>query len=314
MYHLSKELTGVLLEHDKYGNHLDGNGKTIDGDLEVRNFMAAGETLCKIWNDLVIDGYPTTAEYVNDAPPEIITNYSSTAQFRSAHVFESQYMVAYLKCHDGDCCSPFLTNVESFFPHRSLPPLIPIKKTLNGVEPLERENCAGNVNFLPFSLRVVFGKKLVPDRDIIKYRENVPYDLYLPSVQDKLEKRICKRCGKYHATLKSLSHHKKVCKRKKQSQQSSRRRNIIDFIDVEDEVMIPAPPEAHVHVSDELLSTSEVEDSEEEEDEVLHESNMIHPRPMFAVARSDSFVEAITNLREWVKSPWIEDDLEDMVV
>ena len=220
MYHLSKELTGVLLEHDKYGNHLDGNGKTIDGDLEVRNFMAAGETLCKIWNDLVIDGYPTTAEYVNDSPPEIITNYSSTAQFRSAHVFESQYMVAYLKCHDGDCCSPFLTNVESFFPHRSLPP------------------------------------------------------------------------------LKSLSHHKKVCKRKKQSQQSSRRRNIIDFIDVEDEVLVPAPPEALVHVSDELLSTSEVEDSEEEEDEVLHESNIIHPRPMFAVARNDSFLEAITNLRE----------------
>ena len=61
-------------------------------------------------------------------------------------------------------------------------------------------------------------------------------------------------------------------------------------------------------------SFAEVEDSEEEEDEVLHESNIIHPRPMFAVARNDSFVEAITNLREWVKSPWIEDDLEDMLV
>ena len=29
---LSKELAGIILLHDSYGSHLDGNGKTIDGE------------------------------------------------------------------------------------------------------------------------------------------------------------------------------------------------------------------------------------------------------------------------------------------
>ena len=57
MYHLSKELTGVLLKHDTFGNHLDSGEKTIDTELEEQNFQAAGKTLCEIWNNLEIDGW-----------------------------------------------------------------------------------------------------------------------------------------------------------------------------------------------------------------------------------------------------------------
>ena len=49
MYHLSKELTGVVLPHDTYGSHRDSGGKTIDEELAVKNFKAAGKTLCSIW-------------------------------------------------------------------------------------------------------------------------------------------------------------------------------------------------------------------------------------------------------------------------
>ena len=38
MVKLSKELSGVILEHDKFGSHLDAKGVTVDKDLELKNF------------------------------------------------------------------------------------------------------------------------------------------------------------------------------------------------------------------------------------------------------------------------------------
>ena len=42
---LSKELSGVILEHDKFGSHLDAKSVTVDKDLELKNFQYAGRTL-----------------------------------------------------------------------------------------------------------------------------------------------------------------------------------------------------------------------------------------------------------------------------
>ena len=48
MVKLSKELCGVILEHDKFGSHLDAKGVTVDKDLELKNFEYAGRTLAEI--------------------------------------------------------------------------------------------------------------------------------------------------------------------------------------------------------------------------------------------------------------------------
>ena len=48
MVPLSHDLSGVILPYDTYGSHLDGNGNTIDVELEKRNFCAAGEVLKEI--------------------------------------------------------------------------------------------------------------------------------------------------------------------------------------------------------------------------------------------------------------------------
>ena len=53
MYHLSKELSGVILPAETYGTHLR-NGATVDEELEERNFQAAGETLAVIWDGLCL--------------------------------------------------------------------------------------------------------------------------------------------------------------------------------------------------------------------------------------------------------------------
>lgn len=63
---LSRELVGVILPHNEFGDHLDGKGKTIDLELEKKNFAKAGEVLSEIWNSLVIDNHPVRATYVSE--------------------------------------------------------------------------------------------------------------------------------------------------------------------------------------------------------------------------------------------------------
>ena len=39
---LSRQMTGLVLPHDTCGTHLDSQRRTIDSELEKRNFKAAG--------------------------------------------------------------------------------------------------------------------------------------------------------------------------------------------------------------------------------------------------------------------------------
>ena len=306
MFHLSKELTGVLLPHDTYGTHLDNNGQTVDVELELKNFEAAGTTLCNIWNNLVIDGYQTFAEFIKEPPPQSIKDFVATPEFRSKHVFETQYMTVYLKCRDNSCCEPFVTNAEAFFPHRNIPPLIPIKKTEVGVVAIEKSGATEKVEFLPISQRVMFGDTLVPQSEAEKYPGSVPYDLYLPSVQDKLLKRVCKKCGKYHATQKSLTVHRKVCKAKAKRQPKRKARTQrIESSDEDDEVEEPCEITEVGAVGEGEMA---IDVEEDDADEYLQASNVMDQRPKFSVTFQGQFVEKIMDIKEWLKSPWVEDN------
>ena len=55
---LSKELAGVILEHQHFGTHLDDRGNTIDEELELKNFEHAGSILAEVWRQMVFDGQP----------------------------------------------------------------------------------------------------------------------------------------------------------------------------------------------------------------------------------------------------------------
>ena len=52
---LSKQLSGVILEHTHFVSHLDNKNNTTDEDLELKNFGYAGRVLAEVWNELVID-------------------------------------------------------------------------------------------------------------------------------------------------------------------------------------------------------------------------------------------------------------------
>ena len=197
MYHLSKAMTGVVLPYDTYGSHLV-NGKTVDTELEKRNFKAAGDTLGELWSNMEIDGFEVKAEYIEKPADEEIKEFEVSPTFRNRHVFETQYMTAYLKCDDWTCCAPPKTSVHMFFPHRRLPTLIPISKTLIGMAPLtlEREVYKSHIQFPTLATRIIIEETITPQELSIKYGKTVPYDAFLPSCQDKVESRTCMVCYK----------------------------------------------------------------------------------------------------------------------
>ena len=89
---LSKALSGLVLPHDKFRNHLDASGKTIDIELEKENFKFAGEALAEIWSEMVVDGYEVKAEFI---PPEEVLpeSVAVTAEWYAEHVRQSQYFL-----------------------------------------------------------------------------------------------------------------------------------------------------------------------------------------------------------------------------
>ena len=54
---LSHDLAGIVLPHDTFGNHLDNSNKTMDLELEKKNFQAAAEVLAEVWSHTEIDNY-----------------------------------------------------------------------------------------------------------------------------------------------------------------------------------------------------------------------------------------------------------------
>ena len=64
MVKFSKELSGAILEHNKFGTHLDANGVTVDKGLVLKNFENTGYTLDEIRSGLLIDGNPVVAEFM----------------------------------------------------------------------------------------------------------------------------------------------------------------------------------------------------------------------------------------------------------
>lgn len=90
---LSRELCGLILEHNHFGSHLDERGRTIDDDLERRNFEHAGKTLAEIWSSLIIDGNPSKALYVPPDGSERAEVAAATVEWKGLHVRESHYFL-----------------------------------------------------------------------------------------------------------------------------------------------------------------------------------------------------------------------------
>ena len=55
--HQSNQFADIVLPHNTYGTHVDGNGKTIDPIKELENFQEAGQVLSNIWSETTVDDF-----------------------------------------------------------------------------------------------------------------------------------------------------------------------------------------------------------------------------------------------------------------
>lgn len=137
---LSKELSGLILPHDHFGTHLDNSGRTIDDELEEKNFEHAGKVLAEIWSHLVVDKFPCVVEYVDPSNSEILLSnvVKQDQNWFDVHVRTSQYFTQIVKCQDESCCSKPRSSYFSIVPGRFLPPPLPISQTSEGLKIPER--------------------------------------------------------------------------------------------------------------------------------------------------------------------------------
>ena len=208
MVKLGKALSRVILEHDKYGNYLDAKGVTTDQDLELKNFQFTGRTLAEIWSDLVIDGNPVVAEFIEEEAPVIVETKSE--EWKACHVRQSQYFLQIVKCTDKKCCSSFKSSYLKLVPQRFLPPPLPITHTANGIEWAKDDKDA---TYLSLYQNMVLRSTLTTDRIKKKYPKGVPYDFSCPVLsQDVIKQRICQHFGLYLSSLKAKSLHITSCR------------------------------------------------------------------------------------------------------
>ena len=204
---LSHDLAGVVLPPDHFGNHLNSAGETVDEDLEEENFAHAGKILADIWSKTVIDGHPTIAEYIDptEEAPQMIER--SQAWYAN-HVQESQYFLQIVKCLDSSCCDPPRNSFFVLIKDRFLQPPLPLVQTSDGLK-CSLDDC--HVSYPSLFVNMALDKSVLPSRALKKFPKGLPYEFACPTVQNILPKRICSKCGKYFASLKSLKSHAASC-------------------------------------------------------------------------------------------------------
>ena len=215
---LSKDLSGIILPYDHFGNHLGPNGTTIDKELEKKNFEKAGNCLAEVWNQSEIDGYPIQAKYIPPGQQQFGSVPEKSEAWKSIHVRQSQYLIQVVKCDDVECCGIQRTNLKAYLHDGFLPAPVKYTKDATGMVPASRDATEAG-HFIGLSKRICL-KMLDPDY-LYKNESRfpLPYDYYCPSLTDKkLEERVCKECGLYFASKKSQTAHGKVHRAKEQEE------------------------------------------------------------------------------------------------
>ncbi|KAK3925661.1 Transient receptor potential cation channel subfamily A member 1 [Frankliniella fusca] len=278
---LSKALTGVILEHDHFGSHLNSSNKTIDLALEKKNFEHAGKVLAEIWGAMSIDGHPVVAEFISeqstDTPP------MPCPEWYERHVRESQYFLQIVKCNDWLCCDEPRSDIKNVLPDGFIPAPFPLRRTEKGLLVPEPTSHEETDEIPPLWLRQALN--LRPEAD--GFPSDLPYDLYCPSVKSQLEGRSCKECGLYFSSKKNAEAHKRQSHRMSQATKVR-------------------PKKLLKRRGDEILCSVEEEEVVEVtwiEREDLDMEGLEEPNDF----EDDGGFPVIHDIHEWIQNPWTQD-------
>lgn len=277
---LSKQLSGLILEHDHFGSHLDNSGRTIDDDLELQNFEHAGQLLAQVWSEMVIDDYPVYSVYKSNKET-LRCSEAVDPHWYNTHVRESQYFLQISKCNNLQCCGEIRSNIRSLLTGQFLSPPYPLHQTNEGSIIIPPPNSEQPIKFAPLLVRLAV--KITPKHEY----QQIPYDLYCPSVFREIKERICDQCDTYFATKSSLATHHKI---------HGRKRRTIKI----------KPKKIADHREDEILcvidSTTGFEDLQWLPANDVDTVNV----PQVEKAENLKGVEIIKDVPEWLAGPWSE--------
>lgn len=98
--------------------------RTIDDELERKNFQAAAGVLSQVFSNVKIDGYEVVSLAIDPQESEIPASslIQKNELWISKHVRSAQYFLQIVKCEDDSCCKPFRSNFNNFFNDQFLPP------------------------------------------------------------------------------------------------------------------------------------------------------------------------------------------------
>ena len=113
-------------------------------------------------------------------------------------------MVQVVKCSDRACCNQHRGSYFSLTEDGFLAGSLPIEQTLeNGLR-----ITVGSSRFPSLFVRLAKNADILP-RSVASYPKGIPFDFACPNKQIQ---RVCKQCGLYHASVKYIKAHEKVCK------------------------------------------------------------------------------------------------------
>lgn len=199
---LSRDTAGIILPFDKFGSHLDSSNRTIDTELELKNFAAAGEILASVWSESVIDGYPVVAQWCSPTDSRLVID-SVEQKWIDNHVKQSRYLLQIVRCKDLSCCTASRTNYETLLGSRFIPPPIPMKINRTGPSVNEEGKFGGLFQnlWLSHATNTKVFDTYCPKLNQVRHRSGV----------SELKRRICPRCDMYYPTLKALQAHRSQC-------------------------------------------------------------------------------------------------------
>uniref|UniRef100_A0A914DVA5 Uncharacterized protein n=1 Tax=Acrobeloides nanus TaxID=290746 RepID=A0A914DVA5_9BILA len=194
---LSKALSGLVLPYNTFGSHLVSSKRTINAELEQKNFKIAGEILTEIWSEMKIQEFEVESNFIDPKEDESFDLLNLT--WVNKHVRQTRYTLQIRKCNDRSCCQDYRSNFNQIF-ESFLPPPIPFVFDEQGARVATSND--SKFSFLSLAQRMTL-TNILPEIGC--------YDQFCPSMEGKWKKQMCAKCNLYLPSIKAKNEHQKSC-------------------------------------------------------------------------------------------------------
>lgn len=121
----------------------------------------------------------------------------------------------------------------------------------------------------------------------------IPMDYYCPSLQNQLNRRICKKCNLYFASIKNVTNHNKLMHNKKNADKSL----------IACEESEKSDNDTTIPISSDNFLTA----SEEKQTTLLGDGNNLSDKETEQNESNNDSIPIIQNIENWITNPWTED-------